>query len=273
MAQAAIFKIEAGVLAFEIVGDTDDPAWQAPGGKTADQVTAADYTEYNCQVTSGALNASPNTTDQTTPATFCEAEVTTTQVGVTSYELAASILQDPHVVDGLSMFLFQYDTDLAYFALGLNAWGAPKAIGKCRIVAGAFGGDARTDLTADLTLPVETKPDIQFGTATAWTIVPGDGSANMPGTSPPATTATEVAGAAGTWGPAGAVPPATVADLIAGVPNAVTASPLTVWGTGSYVQTGTAGAAGQATWNGTAWVSGIGAMAAANGRAKAGATA
>lgn len=71
------------------------------------------------------------------------------------------------------------------------------------------------------------------------------------------TGATEVVGAAGTWTPAGSTPPTSVANLIAGTPNAVVASPTTAWGTGSYVQTQTAGAAGQAHWDGGAWVAGV----------------
>jgi hypothetical protein len=70
------------------------------------------------------------------------------------------------------------------------------------------------------------------------------------------TGATQVAGAAGTWTPPGSTPPANVSNLVSGDPNTVIASPTTAWTTGSYVQTGTAGAAGQAHWTGTAWVAG-----------------
>jgi len=68
----------------------------------------------------------------------------------------------------------------------------------------------------------------------------------------PATGAT--AGAPGTWTPPGSTPPASVAALAAG---SVAASPATAWTTGEYVQTATAGAAGQAHWDGAAWVSGL----------------
>lgn len=67
----------------------------------------------------------------------------------------------------------------------------------------------------------------------------------------PATGAT--AGTPGTWTPSGATPPATVAALQAG---GVTASPNTLWTTGQFVQTGIAGAPGQAHWDGSAWVAG-----------------
>lgn len=78
-----------------------------------------------------------------------------------------------------------------------------------------------------------------------------------PTTAGPATGATQNAGAAGTWTPSGSTPPSSVANLIAGTPNTVTASPTTAWGTGSFVQTGTSGSAGQAYWNGTAWTQGV----------------
>lgn len=191
MAAANKFQIENGVVALSLVGEGDDPTWQAPGGKEADAVVAADYETagtglvFSCQVQSGALTASPNTSDNVTDPTFCDPEITTTQVGVTSYALELTALQDPHVADGMSFFSFKNDTKLAYFVLGLNTWGAPKAIGKCRIVAATFGGGARTDLTTDITCPVETKPDIQFGTDAAWTIVHGDGSADTVGPASP----------------------------------------------------------------------------------------
>lgn len=189
MAAANKLQVENGVVAWALVGETDDPTWQAPGGKEAYEVTAADYDAptgsvgivFSCQCQSGMLTASPNTTDNTTDPTFCEPEVTTTQVGVTSYVLELTALQDPHVADGMSFYSFKNDTKLAYFALGLNTWGAPKAIGKCRIVAGTFGGGARTDLTTDISCPVEVKPDIQFGTDAAWVVVKGDGSPDIPG--------------------------------------------------------------------------------------------
>jgi hypothetical protein len=190
MANANKLQIENGVVAWSLVGDADDPTWQAPGGKEAYEVTAEDYDPvipgqpglvFSCQCQSGMLTASPNTSDATTDPTFCDPEVTTTQVGVTSYALELTALQDPHIADGMSFFSFKNDTKLAYFALGLNTWGAPKAIGKCRIVAGTFGGAARTDLTTDISCPVETKPDIQFGTDAGWVVVKGDGSADVSG--------------------------------------------------------------------------------------------
>jgi len=180
-----VFKIENGVLALSLV----DPAavgylasWQAPGGAAVDEVTIADYTaalltgqDLSCQVTSGALTASPNTTTDTTPATFCGPEVTTTLVGVTSYSLDATVLQDPNF-DAVTAYLFEHDTKEAYFYLGLAGDGNPPAtIGRARVVSGAFGGDARTSLTATLSLPVTRKPDMWVGTG-AGRVIMGDGS-------------------------------------------------------------------------------------------------
>lgn len=178
-----IWNIETGVLALKVVdtGDTGYSSdWQAPDGKDLTDVVLADYTtgggDFSCQVTSGALNASPNTSPKTTPATFCGPEVTTTQVGVTSFTLDVNILQDPHIKAGISRYLFQHDTEKLYFYLGLNGNNPPKAIGVVRCIAGAFGGDARADLTATLSLPCEKKPDAQFGDGTSSEIVQGDGT-------------------------------------------------------------------------------------------------
>lgn len=61
------------------------------------------------------------------------------------------------------------------------------------------------------------------------------------------------AGTPGTWTPGGSTPPATVSALQS---SSVVASPNTAWTTGQFVQTGTAGAGGQAYWNGTSWAAG-----------------
>jgi len=244
---STVFKITNGYLALSLVGASDVATWQTPGGKPITTVVLADYTSANgadlsCQVTTGALNASPNTTDDTTPATFCGPEVTTTSVGVTSFTLDATILQDVSIAAGVSAYLFEHDTKEAYFLLGLDGANPPKAVGRCRIVAGAFGGDARVTLTATLSLPVSRKPDIMFGNATTSRVVLG---------TPLATGAT--AGTPGTWTPAGSTPPANAAGATTA---AVVASPATAWTTGQYVQGSTAGASGEMNWTGTAWAAG-----------------
>jgi hypothetical protein len=248
-----VFKIENGVLALTLVGSGDDAAWQAPGGVGVDTVTIADYTasaatgeDLSCQVTSAALTASPNTTTDTTPATFCGPEVTTTSVGVTSYSLDATVLQDP-TFDAVTAYLFEHDTREAYFYLGLNGDGnPPAAIGRARIVAGAFGGDARVTLTATLSLPVTRKPDMWVGNATTNRVITGAGSTAATGAT---------AGTPGTWTPSGSTPPANAAGATSA---GVTASPASAWTTGQYVQGSTAGTGGEMHWSGTAWATGKG---------------
>lgn len=185
-----VFKIEAGEFFLSVVDKSAVgylETWQAPGGRDAATAAEADYVgatleggAFQCQITSGALTASPNTTDNTTAATFCDAEVTTTAVGVTSYTVDTGFLQDPHIVAGLSRFLFEHDTKEAYFLLGLNGGEAPRAIGRCRVIAGQIGGDARVDLTATLSLPVSRKPDVFFGDVNGGEIVGGDGTVTTP---------------------------------------------------------------------------------------------
>lgn len=252
MAEATTFEIQDGVLALALV-DTAEvgylDTWQAPGGATVDTVTEADYDAgsetWRCQVTSGKLTASADTTTRDRAATFCQPARTIPNPGETSYSLDVEFLQDVTVATGLSRFLFEHDTKEAYFLLGLNADDPPKAIGRVRVQPGDFGGAAREDLTATISLPLSRKPQIEFGTAADSEAVPAN-----PGP-PPASGAT--AGTPGAWTPAGSTPPATVAALQA---SGIVASPATAWTTGQLVQTGTAGAAGQAHWSGSAWVAG-----------------
>jgi hypothetical protein len=166
-----VFQIETGKFGLSIVNTAAvgyDATWQHPAGDAVEDAAIADYVssslgDYSCQISSGALSASPNTTTDSTPATFCGPEETTTKVGVTSYSLDITFLQDPDVMTGMNRYLFEHDTEEAYFYLGLNADVAPKAIGRLRVISGTIGGDARTKLTATLSLPLSRKPDIQFG--------------------------------------------------------------------------------------------------------------
>jgi hypothetical protein len=240
-----VFQIETGKFGLSLVdpaaaGYTTD--WQAPGGAAADDATIADYTagggDFTCQITSGALSASPNTTDETTPATFCGPEETTTQVGVTSYTVDVTFLQDPDLVNGLNRYLFENDTKEAYFYLGLSSDDPPKAVGRCRLISGTIGGDARTNLTATLSLPCSRKPDVAFGTAASSVVIEGGG-----GAATPATTAT--AGTPGSWN-------GTAPANLAGTAG-ITASPATAWTTGQYVVLGDAS---HTYWDGSAWVVG-----------------
>jgi len=62
------------------------------------------------------------------------------------------------------------------------------------------------------------------------------------------------AGAPGSFTPAGATIPASVQAMQANNPVPVIPSPFTTWSGTQYVQTATAGAPGQASWNGFDWV-------------------
>lgn len=187
MADAVIFQIEQGVIAFSVVDTTEtdyDAAWLAPGGKTVDTAVLADYeansASWTCQTTSGALTASQDTTTVDVPATFCNPARTIPQPAQTSYSLDLSFLQDPNVAAGLSAFLFENDTLEAYVLFGMNGatTGAtpvvnpPKLIGRVRLVAGTVGGAARQTLTADVSLPLSSKPQIMFGTGANTSIIP-----------------------------------------------------------------------------------------------------
>ena len=187
MADAVIFQIEQGVVAFTVVDTAEvgyDPTWQAPGGATVDTADLADYeagsATWTCQVTSGALTATQDTTTVDVPATFCSPARSIPQPASTAYSLDFSFLQDPNVAAGLSAYLFEHDTEEAYVLLGMAGMttGAtptvapPKLIGRVRLVAGTIGGAARSNLTADVSLPVTQKPQIMFGTGTTTSIVP-----------------------------------------------------------------------------------------------------
>lgn len=183
MANPVIFQIETGVLRFKVVdkaavGYTD--AWQAPGGKTVDAVTAADYESgsdaWSCQVTTAQMTAAQDTTTVDVPATFCAPAQAIPQPASTAFAIAATFLQDPNVSTGLNRYLFEHDTEEAYVYLGLDEPDPPRLIGRVRLLAGAIGGDARANLTADVELPMTRKPDVEFGDATTSVIIPGDGS-------------------------------------------------------------------------------------------------
>ena len=254
MPAAATFKIDSGVFSLKLVDRAASgylDTWQAPGGKTVDVVSVADYTgaggiAFECQTTKSALTPSSNTNNDTTPATMCSPEITTTIVGVTSYTLDATILQDPHISAGISAYLFEQDTKEAYFYLGLDGGGIPPAaIGRVTISAGAIGGDARTTLTADVSLPLTQKPDMWVGDSTTKRVILG-----LP---PTIKMTSATAGIPGTITPANATTPTDLGGLTSASP-AITASPATNWTVGQYVAL--PGSGTHVNWNGTGWVAG-----------------
>jgi len=166
MAGATVFKIENGSMAISLV----DPAIT-----DACAAVKADFgsNNFTCQITSGALNATANVTQETVPSTWCQPEKTVPVVGETSYVLDIAYLQDPNVVDGLARFLFEHDTERAWIYMGMDGDTPPKAVAEVRLVSGAIGGAGRTTLVASAALPVEGKPIVCFGDATSSASVGG----------------------------------------------------------------------------------------------------
>ncbi len=187
MSDPSVFQIEDGLLAFALVDKQAagyDDTWQAPGGKTLATVTMADYSadavtsNWSCQVTSGAITPSPNTNDRQVPSTFCVNGRTIPQPTATSYTLDVEFLQQLAIATGLDAFLFANDTLEAFYLLGLNGEGAttvnaPKSIGRCVLISSAFGGPARDNLTATISLQLVRKDDRAYGSGATVTMVEG----------------------------------------------------------------------------------------------------
>lgn len=249
----SIFEIESGQFGLAIV-DTDAvgyaDSWQAPGGLLADTATLADYdaasATWSCQITSGALEASPDTTTTDVPATWCEPAETIPAPGKTSFTFVATFLQDPNVVAGLNRFLFEHDTEEAYIFVGFDATNPPRFVGRCRLVAGTIGGDARTSLTADISLPMSRKPSVEFGDGASSVVIEGDPTAPV--------TPLRSAAAPGMVFPAdpgiAAQDAPTAAELDE---EGFVALPLTAWTTGQAITIG----AYKFNWTGSAWAAGI----------------
>lgn len=154
------FRITKGELGFSLT----DP------GKPVADASLADYTAFSCRVTSGLIRASSNFDTEEVPATFCDPASETVTPSAATFVLDLSVLQDPNDADlsGLAKFLYDNDSGVSgspvWFLLGLAEGAAPKAIGQCYLTPMDFGGEARTTLTAQLQLPCEGRPDIEFGT-------------------------------------------------------------------------------------------------------------
>jgi hypothetical protein len=138
------------------LGDTSATVAQPAG-------TAPDFA---CQVTNAAINSVPNM--NTVPASFCAAA--SSAPGATGWELAITWLQDwdlipatATVVGSLSEYAFRYDAQAKWFSLSLTAAAPPLVVGQCYIVAGAYGGEAGTPLTADAVWPLLAKPTLTVG--------------------------------------------------------------------------------------------------------------
>ena len=181
----AVLSIEdTGLVAFTLVdraavGYSD--TWQAPGGKTALTAVLADYTDaaaasWSCQITSGKLTPSKQSTRRDRAATFCAAASSTVSVGQSTWALDVAFFQDAHVRDGLTSYLVENDTAEAFFLLGVDGANPPRGIGRVRLVAGGFGGEPRADLTDSVSLDVVRKPDFAFGSTGSTRLVTYSGT-------------------------------------------------------------------------------------------------
>jgi len=186
--------------------------------------------DVSCYVNNAAVEWSDSKTDDTTK--LCGA----VRAGVTTFtaQLTGNIDVDAGNESGLfalswnekgsqQPFEFTPSTELGTTASGILT------IKPLRFGADEYGGD----LTSDIAWDIVGDPVLDF-----------EGGAVVPATG-------ATAGTPGTWTPGGSTPPADVASI-----GAVVASPNTAWTTGQYVQTATAGAGGQASWDGDSWVAG-----------------
>jgi hypothetical protein len=176
-----IFRIENGILAFELVDTAAvgyDPAWQAPGGKVLPVLTPADYdtsTEsFQCQVVTGVLQSTPQTTTENLDGTWCDLPEVITVAGEDTFAVALDVYQDPNKV-GLSAYLYEHRGQLAYayFGMGTAEGVPPIAVGVVTLASVSLGG-GRSAARAQVTFPFRSAPDVQFGTAAEWRIVWGD---------------------------------------------------------------------------------------------------
>lgn len=183
MTAPVVFQIENGIVILapvdkEAVGYTD--AWQAPGGKTAATAVVADYgdgTNYGCQITSGKLTASKQSSTTEVPATFCSPGSQRSQAQLTSYALDLEFLQDPTVRDGWLAFLAENDAAEAYFLLALDAGtNPPRAVGRVNLHDTGFGGAPRANLTDSVSFDCTRKPDRLFGTTGNTRLITGLGA-------------------------------------------------------------------------------------------------
>jgi hypothetical protein len=193
-------------------------------------VDCSTLTDFQCQVTSAAITASPNTAD--TPATFCSPAGS--KAVLSSYNLNLDGLQDwGSLTDSLSEFLFKNDGKEAAFCLFLDGTNEPKAQGIISVSAGDFGGAAGEALTFSTSFPVKGRPVINDHAGQP--LIPRTRQSVAPG--------------------------ATVADPgVTGGANDVSyitakyvANPLTAWTTGQAASFNTH----DYHWDGAAWVAGV----------------
>jgi len=125
---------------------------------------AGDWTtpdvDASCQVTTAAVVANPVT--QTAPATFCEGE--TDIVGKSKWQVDLAGLQDITESTGISMWLFEHETEAAWVQIigPTNETGDKiiTIVAPVRIQAGNLLGPAGTPLDFSVSLPAQAKPTV-----------------------------------------------------------------------------------------------------------------
>lgn len=172
-----LFKITDGKFALALVGDADDPAWQAPTGGVLPDVAVADYdtetASFACQVVTGVLTSTENVTTENIDGTWCDPPEVAQIVGEDSFAIEWDVYQDPNVV-GLNAYLYEHRGKRAYAYFGAGGDGVPPtAVGVVTLKSASIGG-GRGAARAQVKFPFERAPDIQFGTATAGRVVFGD---------------------------------------------------------------------------------------------------
>jgi hypothetical protein len=176
-----IFRVENGILAFELVDTAAvgyDPAWQAPGGKVLPTVAPADYDtstdSFQCQVVTGVLQATPQSTTENLDGTWCDLPEVVTIQGEDTFAVALDVYQDPNAV-GLSAYLYEHRgaKAYAYFGMGPSSGVPPIAIGVVTLASVSIGG-GRQAARGQVTFPFDRAPDVQFGSAAEWRVVFGD---------------------------------------------------------------------------------------------------
>lgn len=180
MSDPTYFRIENGQFGLQIVDTAAvgyDPAWLAPGGKTAATAVIADYDtkspSWSCQVTEMRMTATASTRTETIEDTICQAGREVANPQKATWAVVLSLYQDANYV-ALQQFADEHDAELAYFFAAFNGVDPPKAVGTLYLAPlPDLGGVARTNLKATAKWPVFASQRL-YGSDTASEAVPPD---------------------------------------------------------------------------------------------------
>jgi hypothetical protein len=179
VADPVIWKIVDGQLGLALVDRQEvgySDTWRAPGGKTVDTVTLADYeaasASFMCQVTTARITSTPSTTTEEVEATMCAPAKTIPTPGESSFALEVGALSDATEATGLQRYAYEWDAQEVYVYVGYNNGDPPQAIGRVFMAALAIGGPMRAKLAETVTWPFVFKPQVAFGDATTSAPIP-----------------------------------------------------------------------------------------------------